>query len=85
MNYSVYVLFNFDTRRFYIGLTSNLDRRFLEHQRAKLSHRNVNFKPVFIEMFYNKEDAQKRERYLKSSKGKFTLRAMLKGTLKVLV
>ena len=44
--------------------------------------RNSDFQPIFVEMFYNKNDAQRREGYLKSSKGKFTLKAMLKETVK---
>jgi hypothetical protein len=32
-------------------------------------------------MFNNKEDAEKRERYFKTSKGKKSLRALLRNTL----
>ena len=84
MKYFVYVLYNFNTRRFYIGYTTNLKRRLKEHQQAKLSHRNKDFKTIFVETFFNKEDAKRRENYLKSSKGKSTLRAMLKETMEII-
>ena len=83
MNYFVYVLVNLDDKRSYVGITTDIKRRLKEHLMAKLSHRNINFKPVLIEIFSNKKDAQRRENYLKTSKGKFTLRAMLKETLKI--
>jgi len=36
---------------------------------------------IFYETFTNKNDAQRRERYFKTSKGKTTLRLMLRETL----
>ena len=81
--YFVYVLVNLDDKRSYVGITTDIKRRLKEHQTAKLSHKNVDFKPVLIEIFSNKKDAQRREIYLKTSKGKFALRAMLKETLKI--
>jgi predicted GIY-YIG superfamily endonuclease len=82
MNYFIYVLINPGNKRFYVGLTTDIKRRLKEHQTAKLSHRNIDFKPVLIEIFSNKKDAQRRENYLKTTKGKFTLKAMLKETLR---
>ncbi|OGI25192.1 MAG: hypothetical protein A3J76_03295 [Candidatus Moranbacteria bacterium RBG_13_45_13] len=78
--YFVYVLCNFE--RFYVGFTTNINRRLKEHGKAKLSHRNKNFSPVLIEIFFNKTDAKRRENYLKSFKGRATLKAMLRETLK---
>ncbi len=82
MFYYVYALYNPESDRFYIGYTTDLRRRFKEHQNSKLSHRNKKFKPVFAEAYINKNDADKRESYLKCSKGKFTLKAMLRNTIK---
>jgi len=82
MNYFVFGLINPNNKRSYVGITTDIKRRLREHLTAKLSHRNLNFKPVLIEIFSNKKDTQRRENYLKSSKGKFTLRAMLKETLR---
>jgi putative endonuclease len=79
--YRVYVLYNPDIRRFYIGYTSNLKRRLKEHKKSCLSHRNKQFILIFYESFINKRDAIKREHYLKSSKGKISLKNILKNTL----
>jgi hypothetical protein len=49
--------------------------------KSNLSHRNKNFMLIFYESFIDKQDAIKRERYLKSSKGKISLRNILKNTL----
>ncbi len=82
LKYTVYILYDYGNKRFYVGITEDLDRRLKEHQRAKLSHRNNNYVNIFIEVYRNKNDALRRERYLKTTKGKFTLKAMLKETLK---
>ena len=81
MQYFVYILYNRENGRFYVGKTANLRRRLNQHKNAKLSHRNIRFICIFVEIFINQEDADKREKYFKSSKGKYTLRAMLKNTL----
>ena len=82
LKYTVYILYNFNSERFYVGMTEDLNRRLEEHEKAKLSHRNKGFDNIFIEIYCNKQDALRREKYLKTSKGKFTLKAMLKETLK---
>jgi putative endonuclease len=79
--YSVYVLYNPESKRIYIGYTNNLKRRISEHMKSNLSHRNKNFMLIFYESFIDKQDAIKRESYLKSSKGKISLRNILKNTL----
>jgi putative endonuclease len=76
--YSIYVLYHPKTRRFYIGYTSNLKRRLKEHRKSVLSHRNKQFILIFYESFINKQDAMKREHYLKSSKGKISLKKYFK-------
>jgi putative endonuclease len=82
--YTVYVLYSQADSKFYIGFTSDLKRRLLEH-RSKRNHttsRYKNFELIFREDFISKQDAMRRERYFKTSKGKRTLRLMLKESLK---
>ena len=81
MIFYVYVLLNSKTKNFYIGYTNNLKRRLKEHEKTNLPHRNQDFKLVFFEAFVNKKDAKKREKYLKSTKGRRALKLMLKYTL----
>jgi putative endonuclease len=78
----VYILL-LSNKQLYTGITTDLRRRLREHKLGR-SHFTKNRLPitlVFYEVFYNKEDAEKRERYFKTSKGKYTLKAMLKNTL----
>jgi len=79
--YNVYILYNPESQRIYIGYTNNLKRRISEHKKSGLSHRNKNFMLIFYESFIDKQDALKRENYLKSSKGKISLKNIFKNTL----
>ncbi len=81
--YYVYILQGKKKNFIYVGLTTNLRRRFAEHNnREELSTKHyAPFNLIFYEAYRNKKDAQRRERYLKTTKGKTTLRSMLKETL----
>jgi putative endonuclease len=78
----VYILL-LSNDQLYTGLTSNLQRRIREHKRGRspFTKNRLPVKLIYFEVFINKADAEKRERYFKTSKGKYTLRAMLKNTL----
>lgn len=82
--YFVYILQSLKDKLFYTGLTNNLKRRCLEHQSGKnISTANRRpLKLIFYEAYLNKQDAQRRERYFKTNKGKTTLKQMLKEFLK---
>ncbi len=80
----VYVLYSLRDHGFYIGFTNNLKRRLLEH-----SHRMVNatktrvpLRLIHYEYFINKEDAEAREKFLKSGYGRRQLKEILKRTMK---
>ena len=67
-NYYVYLLTTSDNSVFYTGVTNDLARRVVEHK----VHRNKGFtskynvsKLVYYELFFNIEDAIKREKQLK--------------------
>lgn len=81
-SYFAYILL-LSNGQLYIGLTGNLKRRVQEHKKGKSSFtsKRLPLKIIFYEAFNNRKDAEKRERYLKTSKGKYTLKAMLKNTL----
>lgn len=83
---TVYVLYSKKDGKFYIGFTSDLKRRLSEHKAKKnyTTLRHDNPELVLSEDFKNKQDALRRERYFKTSKGKRTLRLMLKKTLEEL-
>ncbi|MCX6797048.1 MAG: GIY-YIG nuclease family protein [Candidatus Doudnabacteria bacterium] len=80
----VYVLRSLKDRLFYFGYSDDLRTRVIDHNAGKnVSTKNRRpLELIFYEAFLNKLDALKRERYFKTTKGKATLRQMLKGYLK---
>ena len=82
--YYVYVLKSKSDGKFYVGYTTNLRDRVQKHQYGEVlstrSHRP--FELIFYEGYKCMEDAKRRERYLKTSKGKSSLRMMLRDSLK---
>jgi putative endonuclease len=77
--YYVYVLQS-KTRPFiYVGFTTNLKRRFSEHNnKEELSTKSfAPFDLIHYEAYRNIRDAKRREQYFKTTKGKTTLRTML--------
>ena len=75
----VYILQSLKTRRYYIGSTSNLERRLYEHNNdINLSTRNRGpFEIVYDEMFEAREKAYRRELEIKSYKGGNSFRKLL--------
>ena len=66
--------------RLYIGYTENLRKRLEEHNR-KHNRSTKAYAPwnlIHFEGYRNKEDAKRRERYLKTSQGSRFLKRMLK-------
>lgn len=76
----VYVLLSQKDRKLYVGYTTDLKERVRRHQAgfvpATSSRLPVTL--IFYEAFLNKYDALRRERYFKTTKGKRSLRQMLK-------
>ena len=83
MSYYVYILQSFKNKSFYIGYSTDLKKRFLEHNSGKSLATNP-FKPyrlIFYEAFLNKADAKNREEYLKSGWGWRSIKKLLKNYL----
>lgn len=81
MFYYVYILESLKKENWiYIGSTPDLKKRLEKHNRA------VNFSTkayaplrlIFYEAYLNKQDALRREKYLKTSQGSRLLKRMLK-------
>ena len=83
MFYYVYILQSLKNKSIYIGYTTNLQRRFKEHNNGKsLATKLLRpYKVIFYEAFVNKKDAKKREEYLKSGWGRRSIEKMLKNYL----
>jgi putative endonuclease len=71
--FTVYVLYSELHNKIYIGFSSNIDARLASHNAEKgkgYTHRFRPWKIVHSEPFSTKTDAQKREKQLKSAKGR---------------
>ena len=77
--YYVYILISKKDNNFYIGYSDDLRRRFKEHQEGKVKstkHRRP-LKLTCYEAYLTKNEAMRREKFLKSSDGKKDLRKRL--------
>lgn len=79
--YYVYLLIGEKDKKPYVGFTRNLKERIKKHNSGSVISTKYKGHPtlVFYEAYINKEDAQRRETYFKTTKGKVTLKQMLKS------
>ena len=79
----VYVLKSINHDFIYVGFTENLKLRFKQHNnKEELSTKSyAPFELIHYEAYKNQKDAKHREMYLKTTKGKTTLKYMLKEFL----
>jgi len=77
----VYILQSEKDNKLYIGFTVDLKERLKNHNYGENTSTRFRrpFKLIFYEAYLNKEDAQRRERYFKTNKGKITLKQMLES------
>lgn len=78
--YYVYVLQNIPKNYFYIGYSEDLIKRLISHNNGqnKSTKPHIPLELIHYEAYRHMGDAKRREFYLKSNKGKTTLRTMLK-------
>jgi len=79
--YYVYVLLSEKDCKYYVGYTKDLNVRFEQHQKSQVKSTKFRlpFKLIYYEASITKEDALKREKYLKSYYGKMFLAKRLKS------
>ena len=81
--YYTYVLLSRKDNNFYVGFSKDLKLRFEQHGKG-LVETTRDRRPlilIYYEACINKDDATKREKYLKSYHGKIFLRKRLKSYL----
>ncbi|OGM04602.1 hypothetical protein A2715_02315 [Candidatus Woesebacteria bacterium RIFCSPHIGHO2_01_FULL_39_32] len=80
----VYVLHNSSKNFIYVGYSENLKQRIQEHNEGKVKSTKAYtpLKLIFYEAYPSKSDAKRREKYLKTNKGKTSLTTMLKDYFK---
>ena len=78
-----YVLKCEKTETFYTGTTDNLEKRLEQHNKGKVFYTKSRLpvKLVYFEGCLSKDNAYRRERYLKTGMGKRYLKNRLKGGL----
>ncbi len=78
-----YVYYSLSDKRFYIGYTNNIERRINEHENGKVKStaKIKDLKLIFYEAYFSEQDARRREKYFKTTKGKKVLRQMLVESL----
>lgn len=72
MKWFVYVLRSINFERNYIGFSGNVSKRLRQHNSGKTKSTKpyLPWKILFSEEFSSKEEALKREKFLKSGKGR---------------
>ncbi len=70
--YYVYAISSLSRTYIYVGLTNNKNRRINEHQKGhnKTTRAYRPFKVILVEKYKTRQEARKREKYLKSGVGK---------------
>jgi putative endonuclease len=69
----VYILENQIDRSWYIGFSSDLKQRVIDHQNGKggrTTKKKKDWLLIYLEGYVNKDDALGREKYLKSGSGR---------------
>ena len=81
--YYVYVLKSLTDQKLYIGYTKDLKERFRKHQAGEVKSTKPRrpFELIFYEAYKDRLDAKRREKYLKTNKGRSSLRMMLRKSL----
>ena len=83
--YYVYILRSQRDGKLYTGFSVDLKRRIQEHKQKKThtTARMGEIKLIYYEAFISEKDAKEREKYLKTTQGKRTLKLMLKHTFAI--
>jgi len=79
MQYYTYVIYSKSLDVIYIGQTSNLDKRLNDHNKgySKYTSRAADWVLVHFEEFASRGEAMKRERQLKSYRGREFVRTLI--------
>lgn len=83
MFYYVYVLISEKDSKFYTGYSANLKGRLKTHNKGRVvaTRNRKPLKLVYFEACLNREDALRREKYLKTTYGKRYIRNRLRNYL----
>jgi len=78
--FTTYVLYSEKHDKIYIGYTSNLQQRLISHNELATKGWTIKFRPwklIYKEEYETKSEAMKREKQLKSYKGRTFIRDLI--------
>ena len=80
MFYYIYVIQSKKSLSLYIGFTTDLKKRFQEHNRGQVFSTKpyIPWQLIHYEAYLNPDDAKRREKYLKTNQGARLLKRKLK-------
>jgi len=83
MSYTVYALYSESLDLIYVGQTNNIVKRLLDHKKgySKYTSRSKDWKIFYSEIKETRSEVLKRERQLKTTRGRAFLRESLKLVL----
>lgn len=83
VRFYVYILYSFKDKCLYVGYSTNLKIRLLDHAKGRVASTKLRtpLKLIHYEYFINKHDAKAREIFLKSGYGRKQFAQILKKTL----
>jgi len=84
MCFTVYILYSTVFEKIYVGCTSNLIERFKSHNFLSSKGYTVKYRPwivIYCEYFNEKTAAIKKEKFLKSGKGRMWIHAKISKEL----
>ncbi|OGU77043.1 MAG: hypothetical protein A2V93_12285 [Ignavibacteria bacterium RBG_16_34_14] len=75
----VYILKSIHNKKFYVGQTSNLERRLLYHNSgySKATKNGIPWELVHSEVFTNRSEAVRREKEIKNYKSKIYIEKLI--------
>jgi len=82
--HGVYILRSGRDKSLYVGYSSDVKARIIKHQRGRVPATR-NKRPldlIYCELYKNKKDAMRRERFFKSGWGRNYVKKILSNTLK---
>lgn len=83
--YFVYILRNKSRSFLYTGYSSDIERRIESHNvgNNRTTKKYLPLELIYYEAYCNESDARKRERFLKSGRGRDVIRKQLDNTLRI--
>ena len=78
----IYILFSQTLNKYYVGSTTDLDRRFAEHNRGKekFTKTGIPWLLVYSETFEELKQARQRETYIKKMKSRLFIEKLIGST-----